>query len=127
MDLALTLLLATLIGLTLGAVGGGGSILAVTVLVGVVGLSVTEATTASLLVVGTAAVIGLLSEIPARRRGDTPVKVAAGLVFGLTGIGGAVVGTNLVDVHVTQGSGVAVWQALAGPEQASDAPTACTT
>ena len=94
MDLALTLLLATLIGLTLGAVGGGGSILAVPVLVGVVGLSVTEATTASLLVVGTAAVIGLLSEIPARRRGDTPVKVAAGLVYGLTGIGGAVVGPN---------------------------------
>lgn len=95
MDLALTLVLATLIGLTLGAVGGGGSILAVPVLVGVVGLSVTEATTASLLVVGTAAVIGLLSEIPARRHGDTPVKVAAGLVFGLTGIGGAVVGTKL--------------------------------
>lgn len=89
------LVLATLIGLTLGAVGGGGSILAVPVLVGVVGLSVTEATTASLIVVGTAAVIGLVSELPKRRRASSPVRFGAGIVFGLTGVGGAVVGTQL--------------------------------
>lgn len=93
--MSIMLLLAALIGLTLGAVGGGGSILAVPVLVGVVGLSVTEATTASLIVVGTAAVIGLLSEVPTRKRTQSPVKLGPGLVFGLTGIGGTVVGTQL--------------------------------
>ncbi|MEZ5239038.1 MAG: hypothetical protein R2716_08810 [Microthrixaceae bacterium] len=50
--MALLLFLALLIGLTLGAVGGGGSILALPVLVGVAGLAVTDATTASLIVVG---------------------------------------------------------------------------
>ena len=84
------LVLALLIGLTLGAVGGGGSILAVPVLVGVAGLAVTEATTASLIVVGTAATIGLVSDLPSGR-----VRVAPGIVFGLTGIGGATLGTAL--------------------------------
>lgn len=82
--------LALLIGLTLGAVGGGGSILAVPVLVGVAGLAVTDATTASLIVVGTAAAIGLLSDLPSGR-----VRVAPGIVFGATGIGGAALGTAL--------------------------------
>lgn len=82
--------LALMIGLTLGAVGGGGSILAVPVLVGVAGLAVTEATTASLIVVGTAAAIGLASDLPSGR-----VRVAPGIVFGLTGIGGAALGTAL--------------------------------
>lgn len=86
----LLLTLALLIGLTLGAVGGGGSILAVPVLVGVAGLAVTEATTASLIVVGTSATIGLVSDLRSGR-----VRVAPGIVFGLTGIGGATLGTML--------------------------------
>jgi len=90
MQIALVLLLATLIGLILGAVGGGGSILAVPVLVGVAGLAVTDATTASLVVVGTSALIGLLSDLRSGR-----VRFGAGLVFGLTGVGGAFVGTQL--------------------------------
>ena len=96
MDLGVILLLAALIGLTLGAVGGGGSILTVPVLVGVVGLAVTEATTASLIVVGTAAIIGLAAEFVTKARGgDSPVRFTPGVVFGLTGIGGAVLGTRL--------------------------------
>ncbi len=90
MEFALVLGLALAVGLTLGAVGGGGSILTVPVLVGVAGLAVTEATTASLIVVGTAATIGLVSDLPSGR-----VRVGPGIVFGITGIGGAVAGTAL--------------------------------
>jgi uncharacterized protein len=46
------------IGLLLGLVGGGGSILAVPVLVYLLGEPVKDATTESLLVVGTAALVG---------------------------------------------------------------------
>src|SRR6266704_577862 len=46
------------IGLLLGLVGGGGSILAVPVLVYVLGQPVKAATTESLLIVGTAALVG---------------------------------------------------------------------
>lgn len=90
MQFALVLVLALLIGLTLGAVGGGGSILAVPVLVGVAGLAVTEATTASLIVVGTSAGIGLLAALRSGR-----VRVGTGMAFGLAGIGGAALGTQL--------------------------------
>lgn len=51
-------LLGGAIGLTLGAVGGGGSVLAVPVLVYVVGESVHRATTASLAIVAAAALVG---------------------------------------------------------------------
>lgn len=90
MQILVALLLAVLIGLTLGAVGGGGSILAVPVLVGVAGLAVTEATTASLIVVGTSSAIGLLAAL---RSGS--VRVPTGVAFGLAGIGGAAIGTRL--------------------------------
>jgi uncharacterized membrane protein YfcA len=49
------------IGLSLGMLGGGGSVLAVPVLVYILGQSVHQATTASLVVVTTGAVIGGLS------------------------------------------------------------------
>lgn len=90
MQIAAVVLLAVLIGLTLGAVGGGGSILAVPVLVGVAGLAVTEATTASLIVVGTASGIGLLAAL----RSGT-VRPATGVAFGVAGVGGAALGTHL--------------------------------
>ncbi|TAL25589.1 MAG: sulfite exporter TauE/SafE family protein, partial [Frankiales bacterium] len=47
--------LGLLIGLSLGALGGGGSILTVPALVFVLGLSAQEATTASLVIVGVTA------------------------------------------------------------------------
>lgn len=90
MQFAVVLVLALLIGITLGAVGGGGSILAVPVLVGIAGLTVTEATTASLIVVGTAAAMGLLAAL----RSGT-VRIGTGFAFGLAGIGGAALGTHL--------------------------------
>jgi len=96
--LLLTLPLGVLIGITLGAVGGGGSILAVPVLVYAVGLEAKAATTASLVVVGIAALGGMVGHWRAGR-----VRVVAGTTFGLAGVGGSVVGSLLnrsVNSHV---------------------------
>jgi uncharacterized membrane protein YfcA len=86
------------IGLALGLVGGGGSILAVPVLVYVLGEPVKEATTASLAIVGTTALVGAADHA---RVGGVRGRIAA--VFGLGGAGGAVAGTalnRLADAHV---------------------------
>jgi uncharacterized membrane protein YfcA len=88
-----TLLVAMLagvaIGLGLGALGGGGSILAVPVLLAL-GQSPAQATTGSLVVVGTTALTGAVA---AHRSGQ--VLVARGLAFGLVATGGAVAGARL--------------------------------
>jgi hypothetical protein len=78
------------IGLLLGLVGGGGSILAVPVLVYVLGQPVKAATTESLLIVGTAALVGAADYA---RSGRVQIKTA--LAFGAAGAGGAIVGTAL--------------------------------
>lgn len=73
-----------LIGLSLGAVGGGGSILAVPVLVFGLDQSAVQATTGSLAVVGVTAVVAAYA---ARRAGH--VRMARGVAFGLAAITGA--------------------------------------
>jgi len=88
--LLLTLPLGVFIGISLGALGGGGSILAVPVLVYAVGLEPKAATTASLVVVGFAALGGMVGHWRAGR-----VRVAAGIVFGLAGVGGSLLGSLL--------------------------------
>lgn len=75
------------IGLTLGALGAGGSILAVPVLVYVLGQSAAQATTGSLVVVGTTSAVAAYA---AWRAGK--VLPARGAVFGLVAIGGATAG-----------------------------------
>jgi uncharacterized membrane protein YfcA len=80
--------LGFLIGLSLGALGGGGSILAVPALVYAAGQDPKSATTTSLVLVTITALIGI---IPHWRAGH--VRVAAGTVFGLAGIGGSLVGS----------------------------------
>lgn len=82
--------LGFLIGVSLGALGGGGSILAVPALVYGAGQSPRNATTTSLLLVGIAALVGMSSHWRAGR-----VRVGTGVVFGLTGIGGSLAGTAL--------------------------------
>jgi hypothetical protein len=79
--------LGLLVGLSLGALGGGGSALAVPVLVFAAGLQATDATTASLLVVGVAAAVGAVSHF---RNGN--VLLGPGVAFGATGIAGSRVG-----------------------------------
>lgn len=76
-----------LIGLSLGALGGGGSVLAVPVLVYLLGQSPVVATTGSLVVVGVSALTGAVA---AYRRGN--VYVGRGLAFGLVGSAGAALG-----------------------------------
>jgi hypothetical protein len=82
--------LGFLIGLSLGALGGGGSILAVPALVYAAGQDPKAATATSLLLVGSAAVAGLGGHWRAGR-----VRVGTGVVFGLTGVGGSIAGTAL--------------------------------
>jgi uncharacterized membrane protein YfcA len=77
----LSLLLAIVIGLTLGLIGGGGSILTVPVLVYVAGVPAVEATAASLFVVGLAALVGSLAYV---RRGE--VRFGVVLTFGIPSI-----------------------------------------
>ena len=88
-ELALAVVAGALIGLSLGALGGGGSILAVPVLLAL-GQSPAQATTGSLVVVG---VTSLAGAVTARRSGN--VLLARGAAFGAVAIGGAVAGAHL--------------------------------
>ncbi len=88
--LTLTVALAGLIGLSLGLLGGGGSILAVPLLVYVAGLPAKEAIATSLLVVGTTSAIAV---VPHARAGR--VRWRTGLIFGLAGMTGAYAGGRL--------------------------------
>jgi uncharacterized membrane protein YfcA len=78
------------IGLSLGLVGGGGSILALPVLVYVLGEPVKSATTESLLIVGVTALLGSVDHARAGR-----VRPRTALAFGTAGIVGALAGTAL--------------------------------
>lgn len=89
MTLVIALSAGVLIGLSLGALGGGGSILAVPVLVYLLDQSATQATTGSLVVVGVTSLIGAVA---AHRAGH--VLLGRGLAFGLVATGGAVVGAE---------------------------------
>jgi uncharacterized membrane protein YfcA len=87
MTLILAVAAGAIIGLSLGALGGGGSILAVPVLVYLLDQTATQATTGSLVVVGVTSLIGAIT---AHRAGN--VLFGRGLVFGLVATGGAVLG-----------------------------------
>lgn len=82
--------LGFLIGLSLGALGGGGSILAIPALVYGAGQPARAATTTSLLLVGIASIAGIGSHWRAGR-----VRVGTGIAFGVTGIGGSLAGSAL--------------------------------
>jgi uncharacterized membrane protein YfcA len=88
--LAVAVAAGAFIGLSLGALGGGGSILAVPILVYLLGQSPVAATTGSLLIVGISAAGGAAT---AWRAGS--VYLARGVVFGLIGVAGAAVGGTL--------------------------------
>ncbi len=73
-----------LIGLVLGATGGGGSLLAIPLLVYVVGVEPRAAAAMSLVVVGGSAFVGVY-----HRRASGEIKVKAALVFSGVGAAGA--------------------------------------
>ena len=109
--------LGFLVGLSLGALGGGGSILAVPALVFAAGQDPRDATASSLLLVGVAALIGLGPHLRAGR-----VRVGTGLAFGAAGIGGSLAGSALnrridPDLLLLAFAGlvaVAAWRMLTG-------------
>lgn len=92
--IALTVALAVLIGVTLGLLGGGGSILAVPLLVYVAGLGAKESIATSLLVVGITSLAALVGHARAGR-----VRWRTGLIFGATAMVGAYLG-GLLGTHI---------------------------
>jgi uncharacterized membrane protein YfcA len=95
---AATLGLGLVIGLSLGALGGGGSILTVPALVYVIGQDARAATTSSLFIVGITSVIAALGHARSGR-----VRWGVGVAFGVTGIAAGFAGTaanRLVDPDV---------------------------
>ncbi|MCM3513864.1 MULTISPECIES: sulfite exporter TauE/SafE family protein [Nocardioides] len=100
------LLAGALIGLSLGALGGGGSILAVPVLVYLLGQSPAQATTGSLVVVATTSLAGAVA---AARSGH--VLLARGVAFGAVATGGAVLGAK-ASAHVDDDVLLAAFAAL---------------
>ncbi len=92
--LPLTLALAVVVGLSLGLLGGGGSILAVPLLVYVADLGAQEAVATSLFVVGTTSAIAVLPHATQGR-----VHWRTGLIFAAGGMAGAYLGGRLA-THV---------------------------
>lgn len=88
--LALTLAAAVLVGVALGVLGGGGSILTVPILVYLAGLDAKHAIAMSLFVVGVTSALGA---IPHARAGR--VRWRTGLLFGATAMAGAYAGGRL--------------------------------
>ena len=106
MTLVLAVVFGVLIGLSLGALGGGGSILAVPVLVYLLDQSASQATTGSLVVVGVTSLIGAIT---AHRAGN--VLLGRGAVFGAVAIGGAALGAK-ASTHVSDDVLLAAFAAL---------------
>ena len=109
--------LGLLIGLSMGALGGGGSILAVPVLVYIAAQSPRAATTITLVVVALAALVGSVDHWRSGR-----VRAGPGVVFGLAGVGGSLAGSALnrrldPDLLLLAFAGlvvVAAWRMLSG-------------
>ena len=84
------LILSAVIGLSLGLIGGGGSILTVPILVYLLSVGPHEAVGMSLAVVGATSILGSFMHW---RRGN--VDICSGLLFGIAGIIGALLGSPL--------------------------------
>lgn len=88
----LVLALSLLIGVALGLLGGGGSILTVPILVYVAGMGPKEAIAASLFVVGVTSAVAAVSHARAGR-----VHWRTGLIFAAAGMAGAYAGGRLAE------------------------------
>jgi uncharacterized protein len=95
-------LLCGVVGLSLGGLGGGGSVLALPLLVYVAGLPPTEAVGVSAMIVGITSAVAVVMHA---RRGNVDVRTAA--LFGGAGVPGAMVGahyTSLASPEILLGS-----------------------
>jgi uncharacterized membrane protein YfcA len=95
--IALTVALAVVVGISLGLLGGGGSILMVPLLTYIAGMDAKQAIATSLLVVGVTSTVSTITHARAGR-----VQWRSGLLFGAAGMAGAYVG-GLVG-HLLPGS-----------------------
>lgn len=122
-------LLAAVIGITLGLLGGGGAILAVPVFVYALGVPVKSAVPMSLLVIGAASALGA-----AQRWHAGHLRPARGLAFGLAAVLGAFVGARigvlvpervqlLVFATVVLAASVQMWRSAARAEGAPTRPS----
>ncbi|WP_406726484.1 sulfite exporter TauE/SafE family protein [Streptomyces sp. GD-15H] len=94
MTLTLVPVLALLVGVSLGLLGGGGSILTVPLLVYVAGMDAKEAIATSLFVVGVTSAVGMVDHARGGR-----VRWRTGVLFGAAGMAGAYTG-GLVGGHI---------------------------
>ena len=104
----LALAAGAVIGLALGALGGGGSVLAVPALIYLLGFSPVGATTASLVIVTLTSVTAMVAH--AR---DGHVRRRTGLLFAAAGIGPAMLGGTLA-AHVPAAALTAAFAVVAG-------------
>jgi len=88
--ITLAIVLAVFVGVSLGLLGGGGSILTVPLLAYVAGMDAKQAIATSLLVVGTTSAVGAISHARAGR-----VQWRTALLFGATTMAGAYAGGHL--------------------------------
>ena len=86
----LAIVLAVFVGISLGLLGGGGSILMVPLLAYVAGMDAKQAIATSLLVVGATSAVGAISHARAGR-----VQWRTALLFGATAMAGAYAGGHL--------------------------------
>ena len=82
--------LGFLIGVSLGALGGGGSILAVPVLVYAAGQTPKQATASSLILVAATSLVGIAPHWKARH-----VRLIPGVLFSLAGVAASLLGSTL--------------------------------
>src|SRR5947208_8049249 len=85
----LAMVLATLVGLSLGALGSGGSFITIPVLVYVARVPAESAVGMSLVIVGSTSLLGALLQL---RRGNVAIKPS--LLFAMTGKAGSFIGST---------------------------------
>jgi uncharacterized membrane protein YfcA len=101
------LLLAALMGISLGLLGGGGSILAVPILKYALGFGAKEAIASSLAVVGATSLFGAASHWREGR-----VWLRTGLVFGLVAMAGAYLGAKYLAPFLSGATQLALFGAV---------------
>lgn len=106
-ELVLAVPLAFLVGVSLGLLGGGGSILAVPIFVYVLHLEPKSAIASSLIVVGLTSAVGA-----ARHARHGNLALRTGLLFGVAGIFGASVGGRIAAADFISGTALLIAFAL---------------
>ncbi|MEV6163700.1 sulfite exporter TauE/SafE family protein [Streptomyces sp. NPDC052052] len=123
--LILALVTGAVVGLALGGLGGGGSVLAVPALIYLLGFSPVAATTASLIIVAATSLTSLVAH--AR---DGNVRWRTGLLFAAAGIGPALLGglaagripASVLTVAFSVIAALAAWRMLRPSRPAADHP-----